>query len=111
MATNGIERHNLIHQVPGMETPRVLTTEKELLDSHFLAHLEVDLGKLDLSSERLRDKELGDLKNDLSLKFVSIAPDLGTFGLAKGHVSRLIDHLSAHGVVNERELVKQGSYE
>ncbi len=64
-----------------------------------------------LESSPLTATKVKEIKDEISGHFVSVATDLASYNLAKGHTTRLIDHLIEKGAKTEYELLAGGAQE
>jgi len=64
-----------------------------------------------MKETKLTAEKIVYVKQELVSGFVAVASDLGTLGLAQGHVERLIHHIVEYGAQNELELATAGAVE
>ena len=102
---------NLIQNGGGIEKPKVRVTDKRTLDTQFIVDTKVNVSKENVGRESFINEEVEQLKSDLTEKFVAIAPDLGTFDLAAGHIDRLTNYLLDKGANSREDLLIGGAYE
>lgn len=108
-----IEIKNLIHQIPeAIIEPNIFSDEADL-DTRFQNSLAAILKRPDLSvsSFPLTPERLKETKCELVEHFTSVASDLKTFSLAKGHVDRLFAKLIEDGAISERDFLRGGAFE
>ncbi|MFH1863722.1 MAG: hypothetical protein ABIJ85_02300 [bacterium] len=108
-----IERIKLIHQIrEDIIEPNTFYDESNL-ESRFLSSLESIQVRSDnyVDSSPLVAEKVDGIKGELVEHFISVASDLGTFDLAKGHIDRLFNHLLADGATSEKDLLREGSVE
>lgn len=87
------------------ERLNLVSVQKELV---YPAGSEVVSG---LSDKELSLDELNELKVNLTNSFIEVASDLSTFGLASGHINRLVDYLWENGARSERDILVGGMHE
>gem|GEM_PF-4762642 len=106
-----MEIENLIYSVEGVLHPSHLYEEKSL-NGDFL---NVAKGIVDnnwgFSENPITFEYVNGLQQKLSSYFVEVAPDLATFSLAEGHISRLTDFLINNGAKKEGDLLIGGAIE
>ncbi len=108
-----IERKNLIHKIPDAIIEPNTFFDEGNLDSRFEASLESILKRpeLSVSSFQLPPEKVEEIKTRLVGHFISVASDLGTFDLAKGHLDRLFAKLVQDGASSEKDFLKGGALE
>jgi len=108
-----IEKISLIHKIrEAIIEPNIFDDENGL-ESRFAASLESTLKRPDLSvsSFPLTEERIEETKEKLVGHFISVASDLGTFDLARGHLNRLFSHLVQNGASSQKDLLKGGAVE
>lgn len=108
-----IERVELIHKIPeAIIEPNTFGDEGDL-ESRFGNSLESILKRPDLfvNSLPLTDEIVDKTRGKLISHFISVASDLGTFDLAKGHLERLFTHLVRNGASSQKDILKNGACE
>jgi len=102
-----VERLNYIHSIFSFETVST--------DIGFTTQLKNVVEEIHLRPEQIREELTPErilaLKASLTKNFITVAPDLATFGLAEGHVQRLIDALVEDGAKTESDILIMGSQE
>lgn len=108
-----VERIDLIHKIPeAIIVPNTFGDESDL-STRFDTSLESLLRRLDLSvsSFPLTKERTEETKSILVEYFISVASDLGTFDLAKGHIDRLFAYLGREGCCSQKDLLEGGACE
>lgn len=108
-----IETKNLIHRIPdAIIEPNTFSDDSDL-GLRFESTLESIIKRHDLSvsSFPLTPEKTDEVKNKLINHFTSVASDLKTFDLAKGHLDRLFSKLTQDGAMSEKDFLKGGAQE
>lgn len=107
------EQQNFIHSTEEVLSPQQSNGEygETWLSHQFSLCLDQHLAKEKTYDIPLEAEQVEFLKRELTGNFIEAAPDLGTFGLAEGHVSRLIDSLLLQGALTDRDFLSAGAHE
>lgn len=108
-----IERSRLIHKIPeSIIEPNVFGDQSDL-DERFEMSLravtnrpEMQVGSFPMTKEKVQD-----LEKEIVSYFVSVASDLGTLGLAEGHIGRLFSHIEQHYGNSKKDFLEGGAKE
>lgn len=108
-----IERSLLIHKIPEAIIEPNVFGDKGDLGVRFEQSLEAVMGRpeFSVSSFPLTREKLGQLEQEIVNHFISVASDLGTLGLAEGHIGRLFDHIEQHYGNSKKEILEGGAKE
>ncbi len=107
------EKKDLTHKIPDAIIEPNSYSDENNLDSRFEASLSSILKRPDLSvsSFPIETNKIVQLKEELVNYFISVASDLGTFDLAKGHIDRLFSKLFADGAKSKKDFLMGGAQE
>ena len=97
---------DLIHRFNGFNPTVDVSSPLNFEAKLATKQLEIVIPHRELTVERI---EL--IKDLISADFESVASDLKTFDLAKGHANRLISYLTSQGAENEQDLLVGGAQE
>lgn len=107
------EKKDLTHKIPDAIIEPNTYSDEMNLDVRFDTSLTSILKRPDLSvsSFPMETDKIVQLKEELVSYFVSVASDLGTFDLAKGHIDRLFSKLSSDGAKSKKDFLTAGAQE
>lgn len=108
-----VERSLLIHKIPEAIIEPNVFGDRGNLDERFEGSLGAVMERPEFSESSFplnKDKMLV-LKNEIVEHFISVASDLGTLGLAEGHIGRLFSHIEKHYGNSRKEILEGGAKE
>lgn len=108
-----IERSQLIHKIPeAIIEPNVFGDQGDL-EARFDYSLKTVLSRpeLSVSSTPLSPEKISEIQNEITSHFISVASDLGTLDLAKGHIGRLFNKIKSEYGSSQKDILEGGAKE
>ena len=108
-----IERNDLIHKIPeAIIEPNVFGDQGDL-EERFDYSLKTILKRPELSTNSfpLTPEKIAIIQNEVTKHFISVASDLGTLDLAKGHIERLFNYIEQNYGHSQKDILEGGAKE
>ena len=108
-----IERNQLIHKIPESIVEPNLFGDHGDLNMRFASSLKtlVERPDFSLNSFQLSPEKFNAVKDEITGYFISVASDLGTLDLAKGHIERLFNKISETRGTSMKDILEGGANE